>query len=132
MTIARVSLLRLAPVRRSRSADASLAGGGGGGSAAAGHTVVLWVLGAVKLSKIYSLIMHIFSVIYTRFVYWKFPRHCALSPPLLIELSWTDEQGGLAEEEEVVSPPPEPSCCRHAAFLPSVDRNILVGNGLSV
>ena len=45
-----------------------------------------------------------------------------LSPPLLIELSWTDEQGGLAEEEEeeeeVVSPPPEPSCRRReAAFL---------------
>ena len=37
-----------------------------------------------------------------------------LSPPLLIELSWTDEQGGLAEgNEEVVSPPPpQPSCRR--------------------
>ena len=56
-----------------------------------------------------------------------FLRHCApLSlPPLLIELSWTDEQGGLAEaeEEEVVSPPPAAA---------AVDRNILVGNGLSV
>ena len=50
----------------------------------------------------------------------------SLSPPLLIELSWTDEQGGLAEaeeEEEVVSPPPAAA---------AVDRNILVGNGLSV
>ena len=50
----------------------------------------------------------------------------SLPPPLLIELSWTDEQGGLAEaeeEEEVVSPPPAAA---------AVDRNILVGNGLSV
>ena len=61
-----------------------------------------------------------------------------LSPPLLIELSWTDEQGGLAEgNEEVVSPPPQPSCLTPPSSPPppppsTVDRNILVGNGLSV